>query len=137
MKKIASLFTFASLALCASFAASAQQDGPATLRVQGGGVMTSQGGEFVTAQSGKTLVAGERVMLTEGATATLVYDNGCTRDLAEPGVYVVEANCVPVGARAAATGVDWAGAAKVAGLTILASAALANMDDVDALPISR
>ncbi len=136
MKKIASLFTAASLALGMAFAANAQ-DGAPTLQVQGGNVMTSQGGDFVAAQSGKALVTGERIMVTEGATARVVYANGCVRELTEPGVYSVEGTCVPVAGRGTRTGVDWGGAATITGLAVLASAVLANMDDVDALPISR
>lgn len=138
MKKIASLFAVASLALAGSSLAFAQDAAP-TLQVQGGNVMTSQGGEFVTARSGKALAAGERVMVTEGSSARVVYANGCVREFTEPGVYSVESTCVPVAARTGtgATGVDWGGAATITGLAVLASAVLANMDDVDALPISR
>lgn len=136
MKKIASLFIAATLTLGVSFAAAAQEGAP-TLQIQGGNVMTSQGGEFATAQSGKALAAGERIMVTEGATARVVYANGCVRELTQPGVYSVEANCTPVAGRGTATGVDWGGAAAITGMAVLAAGILANMDDVDALPISR
>ena len=134
MTRFTTLFVAASLALSAAVTASAQDTTP-TLRVDQGAIMTSQGGEFANAQSGQPLVAGSRLMVTEQAAATLTYGNGCSRTYTAPGVYVVQAECV----KPAATGTDWAGAAKIAGGVVVTAAILASMDKQDyvAPPVSR
>lgn len=132
MTKFASLIIAASFALTASAAASAA-DGDVTLRVDRGGVMTSQGGEFASAQTGKSLVEGDRLMVTEGSTATLFYDNDCKREYTVPGVYVVEGSCRMAAVDA---GTDWASAAMIAGGVAIGAAILANMDETSP-PVSR
>lgn len=103
------------------------QDGVATLRVEAGSIMTSTGGEFSTAGTGEALVDGERLMVAEGAVATVVYPSGCTRQYASPGVYVVQDTCVPAGI--AAGGVDWKGAALITAGVVVGAAILDNQDD--------
>lgn len=114
------VFIATSLALCA--AASAQEGG-VTLRVDRGTVMTSQGGEFASARSGQSVVAGERLMITEGATATLTYPKGCARQFSAPGVYVIGAACPTT-----TQGTDWAGAAKIVVAGVVMAAVLHDMD---------
>lgn len=116
------VFMFTSLALCAAATASAQEGG-VTLRVDRGTVMTSQGGEFASARSGQSVVAGERLMITEGATATLTYPKGCARQFSAPGVYVISAACPTT-----TQGTDWAGAAKIVAGGVVMAAVLHDMD---------
>ncbi len=90
------LFTTAALMALAVSGGAIAQDREATLQVDAGTVMSSEGGDFVSAASGKALMEGQRVMVTEGSRATLVYENGCRDELLEPGVYEVDdENCTP------------------------------------------
>lgn len=134
MTKLASLIIAASVALTASATASAA-DPAAILSVDSGSIMTSEGGEFTSARTGAALVEGERLMVTEGASATVRYPNGCVREYTVPGVYVVQATCSM--AAGTATGTDWGSVAVVAGGVAVGAALLENMDQVDAPPISR
>ena len=133
MTKFTALFAATSLALVVSADAFAAEDATATLRVDRGSVMASRGGEFATATSGQVLVVGERLMVAENSTATLTYDDDCTREYSAPGVYVIEATCV----KAAAMAVDWAGAAKIVGGVAVGAALLNNIEDIEAPPVSR
>lgn len=139
MTKLASLL-IASLALAASATALAA-DGDATLLVDRGSVMTSQGGEFATAQSGQLLASGDRLMVTEGSAATVVYANDCRRQYATPGVYVIEEDCqlaaaaMRNGADGATTaGVDWPAAGMVAAGVAIGAGLLSQMDEVPGPP---
>ena len=96
--------------------------------------MTSQGGEFATANSGQVLVVGERLMVSENSSATVVYGNDCKREYTAPGVYVIDATCVKV---AALGSTDWVGAAKIAGGVAVGAALLSGMEQTDAPPVSR
>ena len=87
----------------------------ATLHIDKGSIMTSEGGDFVTAADRKRLDEGQRVMVTEDSKATLVYDNGCREELIDPGVYVVDEECV-AGILAPAAGATAVGAATATGL---------------------
>lgn len=53
----------------------------ATLTTQEGTVLVNQGEEFATAAEGQALQAGDRVMLMEGASATLTFTDGCALPL--------------------------------------------------------
>ncbi|ODS63001.1 MAG: hypothetical protein ABS41_07460 [Arenimonas sp. SCN 70-307] len=53
----------------------------ATLSAQEGTVLVNQGEEFATAAEGQALQAGDRVMLMEGASATLTFADGCALPL--------------------------------------------------------
>ena len=67
------------------FAASpvAASEPVATLSQAEGTVLVNQGEQFVTASEGQALKAGDRVMLMEGARASLVFADGCVLPLAE------------------------------------------------------
>lgn len=125
--------------LVAALGAAHAQEQSVTVRVESGSVMASQGGEFVTVPSGAQLPPGSRVMLSENASATLVYANGCSRPLSAAGVYAVPATCVPVASTGGgATGVDVQGALILAGGTAAVAAGLASMDQEGVPPsISR
>ncbi len=120
------LATAIAAACCPAFAQDSR-DAVATLRVDAGPIMASTGGEFATVNTGKPLVEGERLMVADGGIATVRYDNGCTRQYAEPGVYVIQEDCVP--AAIAAGGVDWRGAALISAGVGVGAAILANQDD--------
>lgn len=134
-------------AVSAVFSASAfAQEAAPTLNVEQGTVMTSTGGEFVSAASGKMLAAGERVMVGEGASASVVYANGCSYEYTSPGVYAVAAACTGGGAgqegtAAAAGATDWAAVGIIAGTVAVGAVALDQMDDDDdnepTPPVSR
>lgn len=53
----------------------------ATISAQEGTVLVNQGEEFATAAEGQALQAGDRVMLMEGAVATLTFADGCALPL--------------------------------------------------------
>ena len=55
----------------------------ATIAQQDGTVMVNQGEVFATAADQQALQAGDRVMVMEGASATLVFADGCELPLAE------------------------------------------------------
>ena len=56
-------------------------DSVATLSAQEGTVLVNQGEEFVTAAESQALMAGDRVMVMEGASATITYADGCALPL--------------------------------------------------------
>lgn len=135
---IARSLLFAAVAATA-FSAAHAQDNAVTVRVHGGSVMTSQGGEFVTAASGSRIAPGSRIMLAEGASASLVYANGCTQAIAAAGVHAVPAMCQATGSQSAigattAAGVDWASAGLLFAGTAAIAAGLSQMGDGDPLP---
>ena len=134
-----------------AFASAHAAEGVATLRVERGNVMTSTGGEFVTARSGAQLVEGERLMLTDGASASVVYDNQCSEPYTAAGVFVVDAVCNSMGAVETATGAVATAAVGPAGIgssgliaagsiaagVAVGAAILDNMEEVPAPAISR
>lgn len=67
----------------------------ATVRVDQGKVMVSDGGAFTAVVTGAAIAPGQRLMLSEGAAATVMYSNHCKRKYSAPGVYVIEdaSNC--------------------------------------------
>lgn len=68
----------------------------ATLEVNKGVIMISTGGEFLTGTSGQKLYDDERIMVTQDASATVVYNDHCKRTYEVPGVYKVEEGCKAV-----------------------------------------
>ena len=70
----------------------------ATLSAQEGTVLVNQGEEFATAAEGQALQAGDRVMLMEGASATLTFADGCTLPLASGSLLEVPAVSTCAGA---------------------------------------
>lgn len=78
------------------------------LTVENGSVLVSTGGEFVQAAPGQVLQPGQRVLVAEGASASLDYSGGCQTPLAQPGVYTVSASCSPTGTNPAESGTSTA-----------------------------
>lgn len=64
------------------------QDLTATLRINGE-VMISSGGAFSDAVDGQPIAAGQRIMVAEGASATVQFSQDCKRTYGEAGVYTV------------------------------------------------
>lgn len=64
------------------------QDVTATLRVNGQ-VMVSAGGDFVTARDGQPVLAGQRLLIGDGASATVEYGRDCKRSFDTAGVHVI------------------------------------------------
>lgn len=114
------------------------QDQTITLQAQGN-VMVSEGGEFATAATGTQLEAGNRLMLAEGASARVIYANGCDVTYEEAGVYSIQSNCTPVAV--VATGTDWGAAGIITATAVVGAALLNSMDETeqspDAPPVSR
>jgi len=120
----------------APLAAQAQDpaSAPIGLQVDGGSVLVSTGGEFVQATPGQVIQPGHRVMLSEGAKASLAYGNGCQKALSEPGVYTVSAECdVASTRRSVSNGTVVAGV--VGGVAVIAAAA--GGGGSDSSPVSR
>lgn len=135
--------TFAKAVLATAIAALAMpafaQDTIGTLTVTQGTVMTSTGGEFASASSGEGIQAGERIMVSEGGSASITFTNGAVVNYSAPGVYTVQ---MPV----AGTSVGSAGGASAAatagiilGTAALGAAAVDQMGDEVApdRPVSR
>lgn len=85
MKTAAVLVLFAAL-----FGHTAQAAPAAVLASAEGQVLVNQGKQFVTAKSGQALAAGDRVMLMQGARASLRFADGCVLPLAESSLVVVQ-----------------------------------------------
>lgn len=64
------------------------QDVTATLRIHGQ-VMVSAGGDFVSARDGQPVLAGQRILVGDGASATVEYARDCTRSFDTAGVHVI------------------------------------------------
>ena len=71
-------------------------EGDAQLRVDQGKVMLSQGGDFAAVNGSSKVGSGDRIMVTEGAAATVLYSEGCQREYTVPGVYPFEQGCPKV-----------------------------------------
>lgn len=131
MIKLATVLFAASVAFAAPAFA---QDQSVTLRVDSGSVMSSTGGEFASAGNGQALAAGQKVMVNEGSSATLVYGNGCKMELSQPGVYTVPGECNMVasssgGSVGAAVGI-------LAGAALIGGGAISQEDNTPAGPLS-
>jgi hypothetical protein len=130
------------LSLLVAPLAQAQDPAPALdigLQVDGGSVLVSTGGEFVQAAPGQAVQPGMRVMLAEGASAGLDYGNGCSKRLAEPGVYTVTADCNPASARQGSPNTGLVVAGVVGGVAVVAAAlgGGGGGDDRPPPPVSR
>ncbi|MDG6348283.1 hypothetical protein QAA18_05940 [Luteimonas sp. 8-5] len=64
------------------------QDVTATLRIHGQ-VMVSAGGDFVSARDGQPVLAGQRILVGDGASVTVEYGRDCTRSFDTAGVHVI------------------------------------------------
>lgn len=98
MNKLASILATSLLAIVASAPAFAQEAG-ATLSAVNGTVMLSDAdGGSASAQAGAAVASGQRLTVSDNASATVMYPNGCTRTYATAGVYTIagQAQCVPV-----------------------------------------
>lgn len=115
------------------------QEQTASVSAQTGQVtVSSRGSDFQTLAQGQTVRVGDRVMLLEGSSVTLNFSNGCALNLNKPGVYTVPAVSGSSGCGAFnAQGVDWTGAAIIAGGVAVVAAGLASMDEVPGPPESR
>ena len=92
MGKVFSRVLAASAGLLLAASAMAAE-GDAQLRVDQGKVMVSQGGDFTPVSGSSPVRSGDRIMVTEGAVATVLYDQGCQRQYTVPGVYPYEEGC--------------------------------------------
>jgi hypothetical protein len=133
MRKIASAFVLAAAVAAPAFAQS--QDDSIVIQINAGSPMVSTGGDFATAFSGQPVEAGWKVMIPQRAAATLVYKNGCKRELRQPGVYTIPRDCSYCGLVGVghAPGVN---AAIVAGVAALGAAVLLNEKDEKVGPLS-
>ena len=133
------LATAAAAGLLLAVSATAAE-GDARLRVDQGTVMLSQGGEFtVVAGDNNPLDQGDRIMVTDGAAATVLYDEGCERKYTVPGVYTYEEVCVmPVVAPASGGQVNWTMVSAIGlGAAVVAAVVGGGSDDQDSPPVSR
>lgn len=120
---LAAALLVAALLPSVSFAQAADAaNGSATLRVDSGQILVSDGGPFTTAETGNVLQSGSRVMLTDGASATLFFDEDCNQPLSGAGIHVVARQCVEPVAKAGTSQVKWGTVALVAGGVGLAAA---------------
>src|SRR5690606_26206634 len=107
----------------------AAQDKPTAIVLESrtGNVMAATGtsDSYQTAESGKQLAAGDSLMLSDGAKATVVYyfDNGdrkCTEQYVGPNTYVIDDECTKAVMVASGNGLRNAGVI-VAGVALLAA----------------
>ncbi len=64
-------------------------EGAATLSNQQGTVLVNQGEEFITATEAQVLKAGDRVLVMEGGSAEVIFNDGCVLPLASGSMAVV------------------------------------------------
>jgi hypothetical protein len=139
MNKSLSLVFAASAALFLSVSAWAADD-TARLRIDGGKVMLSQGGEFVAVDGLlTTVVPGDRIMLTEGASATLFGKGGCQLAYTAPGVYEIQTVCQQPGNTVEADDdmVNWTMVSAIGIGAVVVAAATSGGSDDDDTPVSR
>lgn len=98
MNKLLPILVVAALGVSTYSPVQAQDDDPiATLQIRQGTIMQSTGGEFVNANTGSRLIDGERIMVTEGGKAVVVFDNKCRTEYADPGVYQINSQACGAG----------------------------------------
>ena len=125
----------AGLMLTASVVAA---EGDAQLRVDQGKVMLSQGGDFAAVNGSSKVGSGDRIMVTEGAAATVLYSEGCQREYTVPGVYPFEQGCPKVAVTQPGDRmVNWTMVSAIGVGAVLAGAALSGGSDNDNPPVSR
>lgn len=126
------------LTVAPAFAPALAQETVGTLQVEGL-VMTSTGNSFAPAASGDTVVAGQRILVGEGGSATLRMADGSVLRYTEPGTYTVqapEAGTVPT-TNVASPPLSLPAGTLVAG-ALLAGAVISSVDgDEDERPVSR
>lgn len=114
------LLPYVMLTALAASAPAFSADGVATLRAQSGTVQSSRGGDFVAVQPGGAFRTGDRLMVGENSSATLVYDNKCQMTFSNPGIYTINQVCHPGTPMAT----DWAGLWTIAGGVAVGAAIL-------------
>ena len=114
-------------------------EGDAQLRVDQGKVMLSQGGDFAAVNGSSKVGSGDRIMVTEGAAATVLYSEGCQREYIVPGVYPFEQGCPKVAVTQPGDRmVNWTMVSAIGVGAVLAGAALSGGSDNDnPPPVSR
>ena len=139
MGKFFSLVVAASAGLLLSVSVVAAE-GDARLRVDQGKVMVSKGGDFnVVTGDGSTVAPGDRIMVTEGAAATVFYSQDCQREYTVPGVYPYDDQCeraavAPAGDKM----VNWTMVSAIGiGAAVVAVSVGGGGDDDDTPPVSR
>jgi hypothetical protein len=132
MTKFAAVLFAASVAFAAPAFA---QDQNATLQIDSGSVMVSTGGDYASASNGQALASGQKVMVNEGSSATLVYGNDCKMQLSQPGVYTVPSQCNAVAANGNG-GSSGTNAAIIGGAAAVAGALIDNEDNHQPGPVS-
>lgn len=135
LKLTAALLTMA----CAAPAFAQDAPDRIMLESKAGSVMSTTGGAYETAPTGKQLVVGESVMLSEGASATVVYyyDNGnrkCAETYTGPNTYVIDDRCTKAGW--VGNGSPGKSALIIVGAGLIGAAILESMDDVPVGPLS-
>ena len=89
MKTLLRAFAVTALVAAMAYPAHAQDKEHGILTVSRGTVMTSDGGEFNPATTGQIVQVGNRIMVGEGAMASVNYP-GCTSvSFTKPGVYTI------------------------------------------------
>jgi hypothetical protein len=132
MTKFAAVLIAASVAFAAPAFA---QDQNVTLQIDSGSVMASTGGDYASASNGQALASGQKVMVNEGSSATLVYGNGCKMQLSQPGVYTVPSECNAVATNNGG-GSSGTNSAIIVGTAAVAGALIDNEDNHEPGPIS-
>ena len=113
-------------------------EGDAQLRVDQGKIMVSQGGDFTPVSGSSAVRSGDRIMVTEGAAATVLYSEGCQREYTVPGVYPFEQGCPKVAVTQPGDRmVNWTMVSAIGVGAVLAGAALSGGSDNDNPPVSR
>lgn len=132
MTKFAAVLIAASVAFAAPAFA---QDQNVTLQIDSGSVMASTGGDYASASNGQTLASGQKIMVNEASSATLLYGNGCKMQLSQPGVYTVpsECNAVAMNNGGSSSGTN---TAIIVGTAAVAGALIDNEDNHEPGPIS-
>ena len=93
-----SAFVAASLLATSALAAEKAAESVATLSGQEGTVLVNQGEQFITAAEAQALNAGDRVMVMEGGSATIVFNDGCELVLASGSLASIPAESTCEGA---------------------------------------
>ena len=137
MAKLFSLAATASAGLLLAVSATAAEGG-AQLRVDQGKVMVSQGGDFTPVSGSSPVRSGDRIMVTEGGAATVLYSEGCQREYTVPGVYPFENGCPKAAlAQPGDKMVNWTMVSAIGVGAVLVGASLSGGSDNDNPPVSR
>ena len=107
----------------------------ATLRIGRGQVMAGAPSGFQHVRNGEELASGQRLLLFDGAFASVQYRDHCTKRYRGPAVAVIDDRCLPVGAGGSPSRpvtVD-----RVAAATGIEAAILGGMEDRSSPPAGR